>query len=67
MVEVLFSESAALNRKLSKYQIQSEDEGAFEIENLDRKEALNADSDAVIYLPFMLDIGDILQPIESDN
>lgn len=67
MVEILFSESAALSRKLSKYQIQSEDEGAFEIENLDRKEALNEDSDAVIYLPFMLDIGDILQPIESDN
>ena len=56
-----------MSRKLSKYQIQSEDEGAFEIENLDKEEDMNEELDPVIYLPFRLDIGDILQPIESDN
>lgn len=66
MIEIFFSENAALNRKLSKYQIGFEDEEDFKIEALDNQEDINEKIDSIIYLPFMLDIGDIVKPIQSD-
>lgn len=66
MIEIFFNEDAALNRKLSKYQIEFMNEDDLKIETLDDQEDTNENIDSIIYLPFMLDIGDIVNPIESD-